>query len=104
MTSKTKNKNIPTPIYLLGMKYIDVTIKYYRNGWGGEFGFNMPEDAADYRQKRHAAREYTYNIHYIATKLGYRPTSMLSVSEKPGDNAITDIELFRKFHAARTRE
>jgi len=99
-----KNSNgIPTPIYILNIKYLDTTFKYYRNGWGGDFGFNMPEDAPDYRAKRHEAFEYTYKIHYVATQLGYRPTLMRSVDEKPDDKAITDIELIQKFHAARTK-
>ncbi|MCL2758194.1 MAG: hypothetical protein FWE64_02635 [Alphaproteobacteria bacterium] len=104
MTRKTKDKGISTPIYLLRMSHIDVAIKYYHNGWGGDFGFNLSEDAADYQQKRSEAFDYVYRIHYIATKLGYRPTLMRSVDEKPEDNAVTDIELFKKMLAAKQRE
>jgi len=104
MIPNKKSNGTLTPIYILRVKYLDTTFKYYRNGWGGDFGFSMPKDAPDYKQKRHQAFEYTYTIHHIATELGYKPTLMLSVAEKPDDNAVTDIELIRKFHAVRTKD
>ncbi|MCL1785932.1 MAG: hypothetical protein FWG39_02155 [Alphaproteobacteria bacterium] len=103
MTGKAKKKYVYTTVYLLRAQGVDIYgITYCRNGWAADGG-NITSRKMEYNGKFYDVLDYVYMVHDIATKLGIRPTAIRSATETPCDDAITDVELFKRLRAAREK-